>query len=59
MVEALASAKKFHIFAGGQPANLAIDLAILGKRTALAACVGSDDFRDLIAKCGAVIHSSI
>ncbi len=48
MADSLTSAKKFHAFVGGQPTNLAIDLALLGKNTALSACVGSDGFGDLI-----------
>ena len=50
MVDSLAMAKKFHVFVGGQSANLAIDLALLGKCTALAACVGDDGFGDLICE---------
>ena len=48
MADSLTSAKKFHAYVGGQPTNLAIDLALLGKNTALAACVGNDGFGDLI-----------
>ena len=48
MADSLTSAKKFQAFVGGQPTNLAIDLALLGKNTALAACVGNDGFGDLI-----------
>jgi fructokinase len=44
MADSLAEVKKFHSFVGGQPANLAIDLALLGRKTALAACVGNDGF---------------
>lgn len=48
MVDSLALAKKFNSFVGGQPANLAIDLALLGKKTTLAACVGNDGFGQMI-----------
>ncbi|MFN2214332.1 MAG: carbohydrate kinase family protein [Anaerolineales bacterium] len=44
----LASAKKFHAYVGGQPTNLAIDLALLGKNTGIASCVGADGFGDYI-----------
>lgn len=50
MADSLAEAKKFHSFVGGQPANLAIDLALLGRNTALAACVGDDGFGKMITK---------
>ncbi len=50
IVDSLAMAKKFHVFVGGQSANLAIDLALLGKNTGLAACVGDDGFGDLICE---------
>ncbi len=48
MAASLASAKKFHAFVGGQPTNLAINLALMGKNAALAACVGCDGFGDLV-----------
>ena len=50
MADSLADARKFHSFVGGQPANLAIDLALLGRNTALAACVGDDGFGKMITK---------
>jgi fructokinase len=50
MDASLASAKKFHAFVGGQPTNLAINLALMGKNTALAACVGRDGFGDSIVQ---------
>ena len=50
MADSLAEAKKFHSFVGGQPANLAIDLALLGRNTALAACVGDDGFGKMITQ---------
>jgi fructokinase len=48
MADSLATAKKFHSFVGGQPANLVIDMAMLGRSTALAACVGTDTFGGMI-----------
>jgi len=48
MAGSLASANKFHTFVGGQPTNLAIDLALLGKNTGIACCVGADGFGDYI-----------
>ena len=50
VADSLAEAKIFHSFVGGQPANLAIDLALLGRNTALAACVGDDGFGKMITK---------
>lgn len=48
MAGSLASATHFQSFVGGQPANLAINLSLLGNKTTLASCVGCDGFGDLI-----------
>jgi len=47
MIDSLASAKKLHIFVGGQSTNLAINLALLGRQTALAACLGEDGLGEM------------
>ena len=40
----LEEASTFERFKGGQPTNLAANMALLGKRAAVAACVGQDGF---------------
>jgi len=41
-IESLSKANHFDVFVGGQPTNLAINMAKLGYRSALATCLGSD-----------------
>jgi sugar/nucleoside kinase (ribokinase family) len=48
MVDTLAEARQFDIFVGGQTTNLAIAISLLGKRSAIAACVGEDGLGRLI-----------
>lgn len=43
-VDALSEADCYQRFIGGQPTNLARNMALLGHQTALAACVGDDSF---------------
>ena len=44
VVDSIGEASHFQRFLGGQPANIAINMALLGKQVALAACVGEDGF---------------
>ena len=43
-VDALNEADCYHRFVGGQPTNLARNMALLGNQVALASCVGADSF---------------
>jgi fructokinase len=43
-VDALSEADCYQRFIGGQPTNLARNMALLGHQTALASCVGDDSF---------------
>ena len=47
-VNSLAQADSYHRFVGGQPTNLARNMALLGNRAALGACVGDDYFGQYI-----------
>ena len=42
--DTLSEAHSYDRFMGGQPTNLAMNMALLGKRAAVAACVGEDGF---------------
>lgn len=48
VVNTLKDAKNFERFVGGQAANLAMNMALLGKHTALAACVGNNGLGQFI-----------
>ncbi len=48
--ETLAEARSFTRYAGGQVANLAVTFARLGKRSALAACLGEDGLGSFIRR---------
>ncbi len=48
VVESLANAITFERYAGGQTANLAMNMAGLGNRAALAACIGRDGLGDFV-----------
>ena len=48
VVDSLAEANNFQYFLGGQVTNLTMNMASLGKRVALAACVGDDGFGQFI-----------
>ncbi len=56
--DTLANAAKFERFAGGQASNLTVTLARLGKRAAVASCVGDDGlgdyYRQKMADAGAL-----
>lgn len=43
-VETIKEATTFKRYKGGQPTNLAANMALFGKRTAVAACIGDDGF---------------
>lgn len=47
-VNSLAEAGRLRLYVGGQSTNLALNLARLGKRTALSVCLGEDSLGDLI-----------
>ena len=44
IVDSIGKASHFERFQGGQPANLAVNMALLGKQAALASCLGEDGF---------------
>ncbi len=48
MASSLRKAKAFHWFIGGQVTNLTMNIARLGRKTAIATCVGKDDFGSFI-----------
>ncbi len=56
LAENLADTRDFHRYQGGSPANLAANMARLGNRTALVACVGNDNLghylRQRVAEAG-------
>jgi len=56
MVPSLKLAQSFKRFIGGQATNLTMNISRLGKRTALATCLGDDGFGDFIQdeldRCG-------
>jgi fructokinase len=47
-VETIKEASTFKRYKGGQPANLAANMALFGKRSAVAACIGDDGFGHFI-----------
>lgn len=44
VVDSIGDATHFERFLGGQPANLAINMELLGRKAALASCLGEDGF---------------
>jgi sugar/nucleoside kinase (ribokinase family) len=60
LADDLRQTRDFHRYQGGSPANMAANMARLGNRAALVACVGNDNLgvylKDRVAESGVETH---